>query len=250
MEWQEEGILLATRALGEGSAVVSLLTRGQGRHAGLVKGAMSRSAGGRYQPGNRVQAVWRARLAEHLGHLTCELLDCPAARLLDDADRLAGLSSALSVTEAALPEREPHPTVFDGLVAFIEELESGNAGWTASYVRWELTLLGDLGYGLDLASCAVTGVTEGLAFVSPKSGRAVAAEAAQPWRDRLLPLPAFLADATRSAEGEELMQGLALTGHFLESHALVAVGGRGGLPPARERFVDRLRRRGQRPLAP
>jgi DNA repair protein RecO (recombination protein O) len=247
MEWQEEGILLAARALGEGSAVISLLTRGQGRHAGLVKGAMSRSAGGRYQPGNRVQAVWRARLAEHLGHLTCELLDCPAARLLDDADRLAGLSSALSVTEAALPEREPHPRVFDGLAAFIEELESGGAGWTASYVRWELALLGDLGYGLDLASCAVTGATEGLAYVSPKSGRAVAAEAAEPWRDRLLPLPAFLGDPDRVAKGEELMQGLALTGYFLERHALVAVGGRGGLPPSRERFVDRLRRRILRP---
>jgi DNA repair protein RecO (recombination protein O) len=243
MEWQEEGILLAVRAHGEGSAVVSLLTRGQGRHAGLVKGAMSRSAGGRYQPGNRVLAVWRARLAEHLGHLTCELLDCPAARLLDDADRLAGLSAALSVTEAALPEREPHPSVFDGLAAFIEELESGSPGWTASYVRWELALLGDLGYGLDLASCAVTGVTEGLAYVSPKSGRAVAGEAAQPWRDRLLPLPGFLTDAARWAELDELLQGLALTGYFLERHALVAVGGRGGLPPARERFVERLARR-------
>jgi DNA repair protein RecO (recombination protein O) len=176
------------------------------------------------------------------------LLDCPAARLLDDADRLAGLSSALSVTEATLPEREPHPSVFDGLAAFIEELESGGAGWTASYVRWELALLGDLGYGLDLASCAVTGATEGLAYVSPKSGRAVAAEAAEPWRDRLLPLPAFLADPSRVAEGEELMQGLALTGYFLERHALVAIGGRGGLPPSRERFIDRLRRRNLRPL--
>ncbi|QEX22765.1 DNA repair protein RecO [Hypericibacter adhaerens] len=250
MEWQEEGILLAVRALGEGSAVVSLLTRGQGRHAGLVKGALSRSAGGRYQPGNRVQAIWRARLAEHLGHLTLELLDCPAARLLDDADRLAGLSAALAVTEAALPEREPHPTVFDGLAAFIVELESGGTGWTASYVRWELALLGDLGYGLDLAACAVTGVTEGLAFVSPKSGRAVAAEAAEPWRDRLLPLPGFLADPTRPPKEDELMQGLALTGYFLERHALVAVGGRGGLPPARERLVERLRRHAMRPAAP
>lgn len=243
MEWQEQGILLSARPHGEGGAVLSLLTRGQGRHAGLAKGGMSRSAGGRYQPGNRLLATWRGRLAEHLGHFTCELLDCPAARLMDDADRLAGLAAALAVAEASLPEREPHPGVFDGLAEFVATLESDSPGWTATYARWELALLTDLGYGLDLSACAVTGATQGLAFVSPKSGRAVAAEAAEPWRDRLLPLPAFLLDPAAPASLAAVLEALTLTGFFLERHAFAAVPGRAALPPARGRLIERLSRR-------
>jgi DNA repair protein RecO (recombination protein O) len=243
MEWHEEGILLSARPHGEGGAVVSLLTRGQGRHAGLVKGGMSRSVGGRYQPGNRLLATWRGRLAEHLGHFTCELLDCPAARLLDDPERLAGLAAALAVAEASLPEREPHPRVYDGLAALIAALESGAPDWPTIYARWELALLTDLGYGLDLSACALTGTTRGLAFVSPKSGRAVAAEAAEPWRDRLLPLPAFLRDPAAPADRAALLEALALTGFFLERHAFAALPGRAALPPARGRLIERLSRR-------
>jgi DNA repair protein RecO (recombination protein O) len=243
MEWSEEGILLSVRPHGEGAAVLSLMTRGQGRHHGLAKGATSRSAGGRYQPGNRLLVTWRGRLSEQLGHFICELVDCPAARLLDDPLRLAGLTAALAVTEMALPEREPHAAVFDGLEALIRRLAAGDPGWAAQYARWELALLAELGYGLDLARCAVSGAREGLAFVSPKTGRAVSAAGAGQWRERLLPLPEFLIRAEAPEPGPAAVaEALALTGYFLERHVFPMRTGRPGGPPARERLLQRLGR--------
>lgn len=243
MEWSEEGILLSVRPHGEGAAVLSLMTRGHGRHHGLAKGATSRSAGGRYQPGNRLLVTWRGRLSEHLGHFTCELVDCPMARLLEDALRLAGLTAALAVTETALPEREPHVAVHDGLEGLIHRLASGDPGWLVHYARWELALLAELGYGLDLANCAVTGERDGLAYVSPKTGRAVSAEGAGQWRERLLPLPTFLLRADAAEPGPAAIgDALALTGYFLERHVFPTRTGRPGAPPARERLVQRLAR--------
>lgn len=243
MEWSEDAILLSMRPHGEGAAVLSLMTRGHGRHHGLAKGATSRSAGGRYQPGNRLLVTWRGRLAEQLGHFTCELVECPMASLLDDALRLAGLTAALAVTETALPEREPHPAAHDGLERLIHLLVAGDPGWLAHYARWELALLAELGYGLDLVDCAVTGGREGLAFVSPKTGRAVSAEGAGLWRERLLPLPLFLLRAEAPApDPEQIADALALTGYFLERHVFPMRTGRPGAPPARDRLVQRLGR--------
>ncbi len=221
---------------------MQLLTRDHGRHAGLVRGGAGRKARGIYQPGNRVAAIWRARLAEHLGNYSCELMASLAAGLLDDPVRLAGLASACALTETVLPEREPHPAVHDGLAALLADLDDaagdGAAAWAQTYVRWELTLLAELGYGLDLSACAATGRNDELAWVSPKSGRAVSLSAGEPYRDRLLPLPSFLLAGGAAGPGE-IGQGLALTGHFFARHVFAPQGRR--LPAARERLAARLR---------
>ncbi len=236
MEWSDEGFVLSARRHGEGDIVLSLLTRDHGRHAGLVKGGGSRRSAGLYEPGNRLKAVWRARLTDHLGNFTCENVVQSAALLLDEPLRLAALSAAAAVAEAVLPEREPHPRAYDGFAALIEALLSGDdtIAWAARYVHWELALLSEIGFGLDLASCAVNGDTAGLSFVSPNSGRAVSSRAAEPYRDRLLPLPAFLSGG--AADLPSICQGLALTGSFLERHAFRSV------PAARARLVARLQR--------
>jgi DNA repair protein RecO (recombination protein O) len=246
IEWSDEGIVLSARRHGESAAIVSLLTRGHGRHVGLVRGGAGRRARGLYEPGNRVTAAWRARLAEHLGHYACELAESRAALLLDDAARLAGLAAATALVDAALPEREPHARLFEGLDGFIARLCDG-AGWPAAYVRFELDLLADLGFGLDLARCAVTGSADDLTYVSPKSGRAVSAAAAAPYRDRLLPLPRFLtSSATDTAvPSADILAGLRLTGFFLEQHAFShqpSSPGRGRLPAARDRLIALLTR--------
>jgi DNA repair protein RecO (recombination protein O) len=240
MEWTEEGIVLAARPHGEGSAVVSVITRGQGRFAGLVRGGGSRRQAGRYEPGNRVIATWRARLEEHLGNLTCEPVASPAASLFEQPLRLAALIAATSVAEAALPEREPHPAVHDGLAALIASLQDDpDPVWQARYVWWEVALLAELGFGLDLSRCALSGAREGLAFVSPRTGRAASAEAGAPWQAQLFPLPAFLAKpGTPSESAAATRSGLALTGHFLARH--VFVHRHAGEPAARGRLIGRL----------
>jgi DNA repair protein RecO (recombination protein O) len=237
MDWSEEGIVLAARRHGESALVLSLLTRGHGRHAGLVRGGAGRRGRALYEPGNRLRAYWKARLSEHLGNFACELVSADAAGLLDDPARLAALASACALSEAALPEREPHPLAFDALAALIAALPGPD--FAARYVRWELGLLAELGFGLDLGRCAATGVGEGLAYVSPRSGRAVSEAAAEPYRDRLLKLPGFLASGGEPGPGE-VMEGLRLTGHFLAAHAFSAR--QAGVPAARARLVDRLAR--------
>jgi len=236
MEWIDEGFVLSARRHSEGDLVLSLLTREHGRHAGLVKGGAGRRSAGLYEPGNRLRAVWRARLSDHLGNFACENLAQSAAALLDEPLRLAALSSATAVAEAALAEREPHPRAYDGFAALIEALVSSTdtIAWAVRYVQWELDLLAEIGFGLDLERCAVSGDKTGLAFVSPNSGRAVTARAAEPWRERLLALPAFLTGGP--ADLPAIAQGLALTGSFLDRHVFH------GEPPARARLVARLQR--------
>jgi len=236
MEWHDEGLVLGARRHGESDLILSLLTRGHGRHAGLVKGGGGRRAGGLYEIGNRLSAVWRGRLPEHLGRYACEVQAQHAALLLDEPLRLAALASAAAVAEAALPEREPHQRAFEGFAGLVDSLIStqGIIEWGARYARWELDLLAELGFGLDLASCAVSGATTDLAFVSPASGRAVSRQAAGIWRERLLPLPSFLLGG--EADLDQLRQGLELTGLFLERHALAK------MPAARNRFLARFQR--------
>ena len=237
MDWRDTGFVLAARRHGESGLIVELLTAEHGRHAGLVRGGQSPRRRALFQPGNRVVASWRGRLPEHLGMLECELVDAHAARFLDDADRLAALSSASALLLAALPEREPHADIYAALAGLLDAFDTPD--WPRAYVVWECGLLAALGFGLDLARCAVTGTTEELSHVSPRTGRAVSREAAAPYRDKLLPLPAFLwreASASRS----DVSAGLALTEHFLVHH-LLAPHGR-GLPEARLRFAERMRR--------
>ncbi len=234
MEWTDEGIVLSTRAHGETGLIAMVLTREHGRHAGLARGQKLRAA---LQPGTRVQARWRARLAEHLGSYALEPAGSTAALLIDDPLRLAALSSACAIVEVALPEREPHPPVFDGMRALLDTLTGEH--WDAAYVQWEVGLLAALGFGLDLERCAASGRNDELAYVSPRTGRAVSLSAGEPYRDRLLPLPGFLI-GRGGADPGSVAKGLALTGHFLE-RTLFGQAHR-PLPPARQRYVDRYRK--------
>ena len=218
MEFTDDAILLSTRRHGESAALAVLLTRTHGRHAGLVRGGASRRWTPLLQPGAEFRVRWGARLAEHLGHWTLEPGRSHAAGLLEDAGRLAALAAACALTEAALPEREPHPALYEGLRALLGALDSVTDApeWGQLYVRWELGLLRELGFGLDLTRCAVTGATEGLTHVSPNTGRAVSAAAAAPYAERLLRLPGFLGGAAGANDAAaELRAGLVLTGHFL-----------------------------------
>jgi DNA repair protein RecO (recombination protein O) len=237
MEWQAPAVVLDVRPHGESGAVVTLLTEAHGRHAGLAKGGASRAQAPLWQPGNLVEARWVARLAEQLGTLSGELVHPAAALAMEDPLALAVLRAATSMAEGALPEREAHPRIFHGLVALIATLARGPEAALPDLVRWEADLLADLGYGLDLARCAVTGTQEDLAFVSPRSGRAVSAPAAGEWRDRLLPLPAFLLGQGPSGSADWLA-GLRLTGHFLARDVFGTQ--HRPLPAAREMLVDRL----------
>ncbi len=235
MNWSDEGIVLAARRHGENSVVVQLLTRGYGRHAGLVRGGQGKRARGIYQPGNLVAARGSARRAQPLGKKNCELVESHAARVFDDPARLAALSAAAALAETALPEREPHAACFEGFLALLEALTG--AHWAEVYVRWELALLSELGFGLDLTSCAAGGANDQLAYVSPKSGRAVSLAAGEPYRDKLLALPGFLVG--RGGGGaEEVEQGLALTGFFLARHVFAPH--HRDLPAARRRLAERF----------
>ena len=215
IEWQDDAIVLAARPHGEGSAVVQLLTRERGLHAGLVRGGLSSRQRGVFQPGNAVRAVWKARLADYLGNYTCELTAAHAAGFLDRPDRLAALSAAAAITEEALPEREAHPGCYDAFLALLEALEGDH--WGEIYVQWELLLLRELGFGLDLTRCAAGGDTDQLAYVSPKSGRAVSLSGGAAYKERLLTLPPFLTGKSGGGPAE-VAQGLKLTGYFFERH--------------------------------
>lgn len=240
MEWSDQGIVLSTRKHGESSAIITLMTRELGVHAGLVRGGAGKKKRGDLQPGNRVQANWRGRLAEHLGNYTCELLRSHAATLLDSPDALACLSAALSVCETALPEREPHPSIFDGLCVLLESLEGEN--WPSVYVKWELGLLGELGFGLDLSCCAASGETENLIYVSPKSGRAVSEGSGYQYRNKLLSLPPFLLSQGVGGSPDQIIRGLELTGFFLQRHVYGHLRSK-SLPPSRHRLLERLWRK-------
>lgn len=237
MEWRDEGIVLASRRHGETSAVVHLLTRDHGRHGGLARGALSKASRGVWQTGNHLLVTWRGRLEDHLGQVTGEVLDARVAGLLGARDRLACVASACALAEAALPEREPHPLLFEGLRLLVDALAADD-GWEPLYVRWEIALMAELGYGLDLSACAATGATEALTHVSPRSGRAVSAEAAAPYADRLLPLPGFLIDAEAPTDRAAVLAGLHLTGFFLERRLFPALGQ--PVPGQRPRFLDRM----------
>ncbi len=238
MEWLDRAVVLGVRPFGERDAVVSLFAREHGRHPGLVRGGQGRRHGPLLQPGNELQAQWRARLADQLGAFTVELLRARAGVMLASAPALAGLSAVTALLDLCLPEREPHARLFDGLIVLLDLMEAGGP-WPALMVRFELELLAELGYGLDLASCAATGATEDLTHVSPRSGRAVSAAAAAPYGDRLLRLPGFLAG--RPDEGD-VLAGFALTGHFLEQRVLAPQGR--ALPAARGRLLALLGRGG------
>ncbi|NQW02339.1 MAG: DNA repair protein RecO [Rhodospirillales bacterium] len=238
MEWSDNGIVLSARKHGETSLIVSLLTECHGRHAGLVRGGAGRRNRGLFEPGNLVRAQWRARLPDHLGTYTCELTRSVAADLMRDRLKLSGLSAVCAVTDAALSEREPHQALYQGLLILLDAFADDHL-WPTIYVRWELGLLQELGFSLDLSACAATGKTDGLAYVSPKSGKAVSETAAAPYKDVLLPLPAFLLDSSRTGSPGDIHKALKMTGYFLNRHAFAPTSGH--IPEARNRLMERFK---------
>lgn len=238
MNWNDSGLILSVRKHGENSVIIHAFTRGQGRCAGLVRGGVGRRLRGILQPGNEVELAWRGRLAEQLGTFTVEARKSRASSLFDTPGALAGGSSALALLDIVLPEREAHATLYEATLLLFDALAEAPDIWPLLLARWELGLLGEIGYGLDLSSCAATGATTDLAYVSPKSGRAVSRGAGLPYHDKLLPLPGFLRartleeDAGEEVSPKEILDGLALTGHFIgkfisEHHPGVHLAARG-----------------------
>ena len=239
MEWRDQGILLSARRHGETSAIIEVFTPEQGRHAGIVRGGTSRKIAPSLQPGAQLDLAWRARLEDHIGAFTVEPLRSRAAVAMQDRLALAGLNAVTALLSFCLPEREPHPALYLRTETLLDMLGQDDV-WPLAYLKWELRLLEEMGYALDLESCAVTGVSEELIYVSPKTGRAVSAKGAGEWADRLLPLPAVLRGGAGS--DAEIAQGLVTTGHFLTAHLARDLGGK-PLPEARARFIDAFSRR-------
>lgn len=243
MNWTDEAIVLSVRAHGEAAAVVELLTREHGRHLGLVHGGRSRRLRPVLQTGNHVDVTWKSRLAEQLGHFAIELRRGFAAEAMAHSDpaRLAALST-MAMLARLLPERDAHPALYE-VSLFVLGFFDDASVWPALMVRWELALLAELGFGLDLSECAATGSNDHLVYVSPKSGRAVSASAGEPYKDRLLALPGFLVGRSQGrVSAGDLAAGFALTGHFLETRIFSFSSA--GLPEVRARMVDLVTRAG------
>ncbi len=240
MEWRDQGILLSARKHGETSAIIEMFTPAQGRHAGVVRGGISRKIAPILQPGAQLDVVWRARLEEHIGSYTVEPLRSRAALVMSDRLALAGLNAVTALLSFCLPEREPHAALYARTEALLDLLGQHEV-WALAYLQWELRLLEEMGYALDLSACAVTGATDGLAYVSPKSGRAVSVDGAGEWAARLLPLPPVLRGEGSAADAE-IVEAFKTTGYFLEAHLARDLGDK-PLPEARTRFVELFSRR-------
>jgi DNA repair protein RecO (recombination protein O) len=239
MQWTDHAIVLSARKFGENSATVHLLTASHGLHAGVLRGSSAKQNRGIAQAGNEVSATWNARLAEQLGTLKLELLTPHTAHIMHDAAKLSALASACTLLEQCLPERHPYPGLYMSLHSFLAQLHESRH-WQEAYVRLELDILAECGFGLDLETCAATGKTIDLVYVSPKSGRAVCAEAGAPYHEKMLTLPSFLlGHRTRNhVEPAEILAGMKLSSYFLE-HWLLAPHGR-KLPAARQRLMNTL----------
>ncbi|WP_127113273.1 DNA repair protein RecO [Shimia sediminis] len=243
MDWRDQGIVLSTRKHGETSVILEVFTPEHGRHAGVVRGGISRKMTPILQPGGQVDVTWRARLEEHIGSFAVEPVRSRALAL-SDRFALAGLNAVTALLGFALPEREAHPALYQRSEQLLDLLGQ-NEIWPLAYLRWELALLEELGFGLDLTSCAVTGGQDGLIYVSPRSGRAVSEAGAGDWADRLLPLPPCL-KGQGEAPDDEVFLALKTTGYFMENRLAPALGNR-ALPEARGRWIDLFSRRLTRP---
>jgi DNA repair protein RecO (recombination protein O) len=239
MEWRDEGLIIGVRRHGENSAIVELMTRAHGRHMGIVKGGRSRRMQPVLQPGNTLGVVWRARLEEHLGVYSVEPMRQRAAALMESGLALAGVN-LMGAWLRLLPERDPHEGLFEMVEALADHLDDARLA-PALMARFELAVLSELGFGLDLDECAATGARDDLVWVSPRTGRAVSRAAGEPWADKLLPLPAFLRDdfPNEGASRDDIESAYRLTGYFLQRDVL---GPRGMQEPeARRAWLARLR---------
>ncbi|MDB4078888.1 DNA repair protein RecO [Amylibacter sp.] len=237
MEWTSEGVIVSVRKYGENSVIIDTLTPTHGRHLGVVRGGASSKMAATLQPGSQVKLEWRARLEEHLGNFRVEQLES-RSDMFDDRLRLAALSSICSIVTFSFPERMPVAELYNSTLNLMDTLNTGG-DWKPLYALWELQVLEEMGFGLDLTSCAVTNVTQDLIYVSPKSGRAVSRKAAGEWMERLLPLPSFLRNKFETANNEDILNSLKTTGHFLSLWLATSLGER-KLPEARNRLISRL----------
>lgn len=235
MEWRETGILLNTRRHGETSLIIDVFTEAHGRHAGVVRGGTSRKLAPVLQPGAQLDLSWRARLEDHIGTFTVEPQRSRAALVMGNRLALAGLNAVCALLAFCLPEREAHGALYRRSEQLLDLLGQDEV-WPLAYLQWELALLEELGFGLDLSACAVTGSVEGLTYVSPKSGRAVSEAGAGTWAERLLPLPPVLLGEGK-AEDAEIAEALRTTGYFLANRVAPELGSR-PLPESRARFVE------------
>jgi DNA repair protein RecO (recombination protein O) len=235
MQWRDEGFVTGVRRHGESSALLELMTRAYGRHLGLVRGGAGKAIRSALQPGNDVDALWRARLEDQLGIFVVEPLRARAASLIDHGHALHGVGHLCALLRL-LPERDPHPEFYEMARAIADVLAVKDRA-PALLAHFEIALLSALGFGLDLEACALTGARDDLAYVSPKSGRAVSREAGAPWRARLLPLPAFLSAAATTSTpcAAEIAAAFRLTGHFLRRDVFDPRGAT--MPHARELYV-------------
>jgi DNA repair protein RecO (recombination protein O) len=239
MEWRDQGILLSSRRHAETSAIIEVFTPNQGRHAGIVRGGTSRKIAPILQPGAQLDLTWRARLQDHIGAFVVEPVRSRAAIAMGGRLALAGLNAVTSLISFSLPEREAHLPLYSRTESLLDLLGQDEI-WPLAYLQWELSLLTELGYGLDLSECAVTGATDELVYVSPKSGRAVSREGAGEWADRLLPLPNVLR-GIGAADDAEILLGFRTTGYFLEMRLAADLGSK-PLPEARARYVEAFNR--------
>ena len=233
MEWRDEGILLSTARHGESGLILDVFTAQHGRRKGLLRGGASRNRAAEMQIGAQLSVQWRARLETQLGRYQAEATRMRAGHVLEDRLALAALASAAALIETLIPESDPQPSLYAESVRLFDAIAS-DAEWPATYARWELTLLAELGYGLDLTCCAATGVSQDLVYVSPRSGRAVSRDAGAPYHDKLLSLPNFLTLDGAPATPEEFAEALKTTGFFLEHRVAPALGV--DAAPARERL--------------
>jgi DNA repair protein RecO (recombination protein O) len=236
MEWRDEGLVIGVRRHGEHSAILEAMTRSHGRHFGLVRGGRSSRLAAALQPGNSLGLVWRARLDEHLGAFVVELLSARAGRLMESAMALAAIAW-LGALARLLPERDPHEAVYEALTLVADRLDDARIA-PALVALFEAQVLGECGFRLDLSHCAATGASENLAYVSPRSGRAVSLAAGEPWRDRLLPLPGFLrqgAGLEAPPSAQEIADAFRMTGFFLKRDLFAPRGE--PLPDSRRAFL-------------
>lgn len=240
MEWQDTGTVLRCRRHGETSAIVEIFTSAHGRHSGLVRGAFRRRPDPGLQPGTQVEVLWRSRLDEYLGTYAIEPVKSRHPAIFSGRLELAALNAMTALLLFALPEREPQLKLYEHTVTLLDMVGESDL-WPLAYLHWELALLEEMGFGLDLSACAVTGTRDALIYVSPRSGRAVSADGAGDWKDRLLPLPPCML-VPRNGTPAEIAQGLRTTGYFLMHRLAPSLGDR-PLPQARQRFADLFQRK-------
>ena len=239
IEWRDEGALLKVRKHGETSAIIEVFTTRHGRAAGVVRGGTSRKIAPLLQPGAQLDVTWKARLEDHLGSFTIEPVRSRTAQVMTDRMALAGLNAVTGLLAYVLPERAEYPALYNRSIQLLDLLGQTEV-WPLAYLQWEIALLEEMGFGMDLSACAVRGINEDLCYVSPRTGRAVSRQAAGVWADKLLPLPPILL-GKGAGDIAEIIQALRTTGHFLANHLAPSLCDR-GLPEARQRLIDTLSR--------